>query len=311
MAIQLEAHSQPGGVAALEFLQWAWCDAMGDDDAPKLSLVVLFTSERERWPDVANLGRVARDGPNVRMRRGGAVIELVLATDVPVPPRRPSREPFAYLEFEIPVLHAVSRAVRPVLAKCADRAQPTYACTWRSVVAGIDAFCSAVADGTMGWRELGARYLEQGQDYADRKARRPPPKLVEMDEAEFWDRIATLRARHTVPKRPFQKLTNEQLQAFFGRLSRVLWELDTPTVTKAIYGDASSMSVDEFLDARCAIVLHGPAAVEAAKLGLVPDTGERAEWLEAACSVEAEERGIELVAAVPMDSCSNGAWHSS
>lgn len=305
MAVQIEAHSQPGGIGALGFLGTAWCDEIGDDDSPKLSLVVFFTRERARWPKLPSLEKV-------RVRRSGAVIELEVAIDDPLPPRRPTPErPFAYLEDEIPILVAVSRAVRPALVAAAERSKPPFNATWRGVVAGIDAFCSAVANGTMGWQELGKRFLDQRQDYADRQARRPPPKIVEMGEADFWKRMATLRARKTSPKRPFRKLTDEQLQAFFGRLSRVLWELDTPTVAKAIYGDASSTSGDDFLDARCAIVLHGPAAVEAAKLGLVAGIGERAEWLDAAFAEEAEERGIELAAAMPIESCSNGAWRSA
>jgi len=289
MGIQLEAVTQPGGAAPpLTFLQSGWCEEIGDETAPKLDLAVLLTAERGRWPRVPSLEEVAKDCPILRVRRGGAVVEITM-----------------------PLLLAVSRAVQPLVVKAAARAKAPHDASWQSVVAGIDAFCMGIEDGTMTWSELGARWQRQGAAFAQRLAQRLPPQPTEMNAVEFWERVASLRARDTVPRRPFRDATDEQLRGFFGRLSRVLWELDTPTVAKAVYGDLSYVSVDDFLDARCAIALRGPAAAAAAKLGLVPSKDERAEWLVEACHGEAEERGLELASAVGMETGSNPAWRET
>jgi hypothetical protein len=236
------------------------------------------------------------------------VVEVTIALTDPVPRRAAGGVPFVYLQEYMPLLLAVSRAVQPLLVKAATRAKAPHDASWQSVVAGIDAFCLAIEDGTMTWSELGARWQRQLAAFARRRDKRLPPQPTELNAVEFWERIAALRARNATPQRPLRDTTDKQLRGFFGRLSRVLWELDTPTVAKAIYGDLSYVSVDDFLDARCAIALHGPAAVDAAKVGLVPSKDERDEWLVEACHAEAEERGVELASAVPMETGSNPAW---
>lgn len=305
--------AQPSGlVPYCGHLKVAWGAGYLSEGAPHLTLVLLFAAARAQWmglrPDA--IDRLLASVPETSVRKKGASLELMVRIDGPIVPRQPGESLPSYLTVLKPIFIEVSQTVAPVLLQAAKKTREPFSAHWSELARAMAEF-----------EKVATQHPDFGAWIADEYARamaaflpaaRVP--LAEMDEDRFWSIVGSFGGSSVAAARALRQLSDSDLAALVGRLHHVLWQLDTPEVARGVYGSPGVPSGDDFVDARCAIVLGGPESVAAALGGraLMPD--QRAEWLLVAGDREYERRNGREPTWEPrwsVESGSNPAWAKS
>ncbi|MFI6780800.1 DUF4240 domain-containing protein [Micromonospora sp. NPDC050276] len=96
-------------------------------------------------------------------------------------------------------------------------------------------------------------------------------RILMLADEEFWRFVAVLGGRpETQDDRPYERLTAvlskepvERIIDFAETLAFTLHQLDRRVLAQAVPAGADALTDDDFLYARCAVVVAGPAAVDA------------------------------------------------
>lgn len=311
--LSVEFLSQPAWASVyFRYLSAGWGHGFPADESPlRLEFMILLPARRAEWrgPLVSQFDVLVARPVELTFKRKGLTANLWICSSAAMPDRVVGMPLPAFLNACRPLFLDVSRSTAEALRTPSQRLPADVRATWEKVALDVEAFVTEAS--SRGEEDFGNWLVSRHGEQQKAFAAEANELVTEMPQDDFWRIVESFGGNPTSARSTMRELPAGDLRGFAVRLQHVLWELDTPAVASAVYGRPTIPSADDFLYARCAIVLLGKSAATSAAEGHDTRTAGRAEWFLNLADMEFERRfgrSADVDGRWSTDSGSNPAW---